>query len=67
MAGSARCRHRTGRLRDKDELLYYKEARDGQILEESITEAGAMASWIAAASYSTHGLPMLSFFIFYPR
>jgi pyruvate dehydrogenase E1 component len=51
---------------DKDELLYYKEARDGQILEEGITEAGAMASWIAAAtSYSTHGLPMLPFYIFY--
>lgn len=51
---------------DKDELLYYKEARDGQILEEGITEAGAVASWIAAAtSYSTHGLPMLPFYIFY--
>ena len=51
---------------DRDELLYYKEARNGQILEEGITEAGAMASWIAAAtSYSTHGLPMLPFYIFY--
>ena len=51
---------------DKDELLYYKEAQDGQILEEGITEAGAMASWIAAAtSYSTHGLPMLPFYIYY--
>ena len=51
---------------DRDELLYYKEARDGQILEEGITEAGAMASWIAAAtSYSTHGVPMLPFYIFY--
>jgi len=51
---------------DKDELLYYKEARDGQILEEGITEAGAVASWIAAAtSYSTHGVPMLPFYIFY--
>ena len=51
---------------DKDELLYYKEAQDGQILEEGITEAGAVASWIAAAtSYSTHGLPMLPFYIFY--
>ncbi len=39
---------------DQDELLYYKEAKDGQILEEGITEAGAMASWVAAAtSYST--------------
>ncbi len=51
---------------DKDELLYYKEARDGQILEEGITEAGAVASWIAAAtSYSAHGVPMLPFYIFY--
>ena len=51
---------------DRDELLYYKEARDGQILEEGITEAGAVASWIAAAtSYSAHGVPMLPFYIFY--
>ncbi|MGH8667054.1 MAG: pyruvate dehydrogenase (acetyl-transferring), homodimeric type [Burkholderiales bacterium] len=51
---------------DHDELLYYREARDGQILEEGITEAGAMASWIAAAtSYSAHGTPMLPFYTFY--
>jgi pyruvate dehydrogenase E1 component len=51
---------------DHDELLYYKEARDGQILEEGITEAGALASWIAAAtSYSVHGMPMLPFYIYY--
>ncbi len=51
---------------DRDELLYYKEARDGQILEEGINEAGAMSSWIAAAtSYSAHGVPMLPFYIFY--
>ncbi|MEK6592006.1 MAG: alpha-ketoglutarate dehydrogenase [Pseudomonadota bacterium] len=51
---------------DRDELLYYKEARDGQILEEGITEAGAISSWLAAAvSYSTHGVPMLPFYIFY--
>ena len=51
---------------DRDELLYYKEARDGQILEEGITEAGALSSWIAAAtSYSAHGVPMLPFYIFY--
>ena len=51
---------------DKDELLYYKEAVDGQILEEGITEAGAMASWVAVAtSYSTHGQPMLPFYIYY--
>lgn len=51
---------------DHDELLYYKEARDGQIIEEGITEAGALSSWIAAAtSYSTHGLPMLPFYAYY--
>jgi pyruvate dehydrogenase E1 component len=51
---------------DRDELLYYKETKAGQILEEGITEAGAMSSWIAAAtSYSTHGVPMLPFYIFY--
>jgi pyruvate dehydrogenase E1 component len=51
---------------DHDELLYYKEAKDGQILEEGITEAGAMSSWIAAAtSYSTHAVPMLPFYAFY--
>jgi len=47
-------------------LLSYREAVDGQILEEGITEAGAMASWIAAAtSYYTRGVPMAPFFIFY--
>ena len=51
---------------DHDELLYYKEATDGQILEEGITEAGSMASWIAAAtSHSAHGVPMLPFYIYY--
>ena len=51
---------------DHDELLYYKEAKDGQILEEGINEAGALASWIAAAtSYSAHGTPMLPFYAFY--
>ena len=51
---------------DKDELLYYKEAKDGQILEEGITEAGALSSWIAAAtSYSAHGEAMLPFYIYY--
>ena len=51
---------------DKDELLFYKESRSGQILEEGITEAGALSSWIAAAtSYSTHGVAMLPFYIFY--
>ena len=51
---------------DHDAILYYKEARDGQILEEGITEAGALSSWIAAGtSYSHHGLPMLPFYIYY--
>ena len=51
---------------DRDELLYYKEAKNGQILEEGITEAGAISSWIAAAtSYTTHDTPMIPFYIFY--
>ena len=51
---------------DKESLLYYKEAKDGQILEEGITEAGAMSSFNAAGtSYSTHRLNMIPFFIFY--
>ena len=51
---------------DKESLLYYKEARDGQILEEGITEAGAMSSFIAAGSaYASHGVNMIPFFIFY--
>jgi pyruvate dehydrogenase E1 component len=51
---------------DHEELLYYREAKDGQILEEGITEAGALSSWLAAAtSYSTHALPMLPFYIYY--
>ena len=51
---------------DKGELLFYKETTDGQILEEGITEAGAISSWIAAAtSYSTFNLQTLPFYIFY--
>lgn len=51
---------------DSDTLIYYKEAEDGQILEEGITEAGSMSSFIAAGTaYSTHGIPMVPFFIFY--
>jgi pyruvate dehydrogenase E1 component len=51
---------------DMDMLLYYKEASDGQILEEGITEAGSMSSFIAAgASYATHGVNTIPFFIFY--
>jgi pyruvate dehydrogenase E1 component len=46
--------------------MFYKESKDGQILQEGINEAGAMADWIAAAtSYSTHGVPMIPIFIFY--
>ena len=51
---------------DKESLLYYKEAQDGQILEEGITEAGSMASFIAAGTaYATHGINMIPFFIYY--
>jgi pyruvate dehydrogenase E1 component len=51
---------------DAGSMMSYREARDGQILEEGITEAGAMSSWIAAAtSYSVHGLTMLPFYIYY--
>jgi pyruvate dehydrogenase E1 component len=51
---------------DIGSILYYREARDGQILEEGISEAGAISSWTAAAtSYSVHGLPMLPFYIYY--
>ena len=51
---------------DIGSVLSYREAQDGQILEEGISEAGALASWTAAAtSYSVHGLPMLPFYIYY--
>jgi pyruvate dehydrogenase E1 component len=51
---------------DIGSILYYREAKDGQILEEGITEAGAISSWTAAAtSYSVHGQPMLPFYIYY--
>jgi pyruvate dehydrogenase E1 component len=51
---------------DSDQLMFYKEDQKGQILQEGITEAGAFSSWIAAAtSYSTSGVPMIPFFIFY--
>jgi pyruvate dehydrogenase E1 component len=51
---------------DHDQLMFYKEDKHGQILQEGINEAGAMCDWIAAAtSYSTHGVPMLPFYIFY--
>ncbi len=51
---------------DAHSMLAYREARDGQLLEEGITEAGALSSWIAAATaYSVHGLPMLPVYIYY--
>ncbi|HXG27861.1 MAG TPA: pyruvate dehydrogenase (acetyl-transferring), homodimeric type, partial [Nevskiales bacterium] len=51
---------------DKDQLAYYREDIKGQILEEGITEAGAISSWIAAGtSYANHGVPLIPFFIFY--
>lgn len=51
---------------DIGSILSYREAKDGQILEEGISEAGAISSWTAAAtSYSVHGIPMLPFYIYY--
>ena len=51
---------------DSDQLMFYKEAKNGQILQEGINEAGGMCDWIAAAtSYSTNDLPMIPFYIYY--
>ncbi len=51
---------------DSEQVMFYKEALDGQILEEGINEAGAFCSWLAAAtSYSTHNLTMIPFYIYY--
>ncbi len=51
---------------DADQLMYYREDKKGQVLEEGITEAGAFCSWMAAAtSYSNHGIGMIPFYIFY--
>jgi len=51
---------------DSDQLAFYKEDRKGQVLQEGITEAGSMSSWIAAAtSYASSGLPMIPFYAFY--
>ena len=51
---------------DRSSLLYYHETKDGQILEEGITEAGAMCSWLAAATaYATHGFAMIPFYTYY--
>ena len=54
------------RPQDADELMFYREDKTGQILQEGINEPGAMASWIAAAtSYSTSNTPMIPFYIYY--
>ena len=51
---------------DADQLMYYREDKSGQVLQEGINEAGAMCSWIAAAtSYSTNDVPMIPFYIYY--
>ena len=51
---------------DHDQLMFYREDKHGQILQEGINEAGGMCDWMAAAtSYSTHGVPMIPFYIFY--
>ncbi len=51
---------------DADQLMFYREDKSGQILQEGINEAGAMCDWIAAATaYSHHGVPMLPFYVFY--
>ncbi|MDR2679026.1 MAG: pyruvate dehydrogenase (acetyl-transferring), homodimeric type, partial [Zoogloeaceae bacterium] len=51
---------------DHDQLMFYKESKTGQILQEGINEAGAMADWIAAATaYSVHGVPMIPFYVCY--
>src|SRR5437588_5278293 len=51
---------------DSENFLFYKEAQNGQILEEGITEAGSMASFTAAGtSYATYGVPMIPFFSYY--
>jgi pyruvate dehydrogenase E1 component len=51
---------------DHDQVMYYREDKKGQVLQEGICEAGALASWLAAATaYSSHGISMIPFFIFY--
>jgi len=51
---------------DKEEIMFYKEDKSGQILEEGINEAGSMSSWIAAATaYSSHGVNTVPFYIYY--
>src|SRR6516225_8002892 len=54
------------RPQDADQLMYYREDKSGQVLQEGINEGGAMSSWIVAAtSYSTNNLPMIPFYIYY--
>jgi len=51
---------------DAEQLMYYREDKQGQVLEEGITEAGSLCSWLAAATaYSNHGISMVPFYIFY--
>lgn len=51
---------------DHDQIMFYKESKTGQIMEEGINEAGAMSAWIAAATaYSNSGVPMIPFYIYY--
>jgi pyruvate dehydrogenase E1 component len=51
---------------DRDQVMYYREVKDGQVLEEGINEAGAFCSWMAAGnSYSVNDLPMIPFYIYY--
>lgn len=51
---------------DAEQLMYYKEDKAGQVLQEGINEAGGLCDWIAAGtSYSTHNVPMIPFFIYY--
>ncbi|MFC1347880.1 MAG: pyruvate dehydrogenase (acetyl-transferring), homodimeric type [gamma proteobacterium symbiont of Phacoides pectinatus] len=51
---------------DSDQVMYYREDKQGQVLQEGINEAGAMSSWIAAAtSYSNHGVLMIPFYVYY--
>ncbi|GIT24849.1 MAG: hypothetical protein CM1200mP41_08930 [Gammaproteobacteria bacterium] len=51
---------------DSDQLMYYREDQQGQVLQEGINEAGAMSSWMAAATaYANHGIAMVPFYVFY--
>jgi len=51
---------------DAGQVMYYRESKDGQVLQEGINEAGAVASWISAATaYANHNVPMIPFYIFY--